>query len=56
MLVGSRSAPISAHAVAARAILIASTLSIISVIVRAIFIVSKVRFSTIVLLFFVYYD
>ncbi len=56
MLVGSRSALVGAHAVAARAVLIASTLLIISIIIRAIFIVSKVRFGTMVLLFFIYCD
>ncbi len=54
MLVRSRSALVGAYAIVARAVLIASTLLIISVIIRAIFMVSKVHFGTIVLLFFVY--
>ena len=53
---GPRSALVGAHAVTARAILTAFTLTIISAAIRAVFIVNEVYFGTIVLLVFVRYD
>jgi hypothetical protein len=53
---GPRYTLIGVHAVAARAVLTASASTVVSVVIRAVFSVSEVRFNTIVLLFFIRCD
>jgi hypothetical protein len=53
---GPRCALMGVHAVAAGAVLTASASTVVSVVIRAVFSVGEVRFSTMVLLFFVRCD